>query len=102
MTYTKIYPLGKREGRGSFDTYCERNGWEPNSARASDKLVVIDFVVDENNIIYFEAHHSDHPEDKEYLRLQVQHFPFGIDMVDDFAALNLAAKLFKKYSNNGK
>lgn len=64
------------------------------SLEAND-MVVVDFVVDENGIKYFEFYHIAEPEKREILQLQIQHFPFGIDMLDDQAACNKATEFFK-------
>ena len=94
MKYTKISPLGNRTGPGTYDAIW--NNKEYNSleeAEEKGKLVVLDFVKDENNTVYFEIYNSDNPEEKKYHRLNYQHFPFGVDALDDGLAIEIAETL---------
>jgi hypothetical protein len=98
MKYTKISPLGWREGPGTFDSIYDNQKYKTiEEAIAANDIVVIHFVLDENDLINFEVFHSAHPEDKEYQCLQIQHFPAGIDIFDDYVALGMAEKLIEKY-----
>jgi hypothetical protein len=101
MGYTIIAPLGKRIGRGTFDTLFDSEKYSSmEQADQAGDLVVINFVQDSEGIIYFEGYHTKHPDNKRYIRLQIQHFPFGIDIFDDAAAIGMAED-FLNYANNG-
>jgi len=95
MTYTKISPLGKRECIGTFDCFFDTKKFTSmqETIDAHD-FVVVDFVKDEDEIIHFEFYNTKTPDVKKYYRLQIQHFPFGIDMFDDQAACEISSTLF--------
>lgn len=100
MAYTKISPLGPRVGPGSFDCFFDSTRYATmQEALSAGDYVVVDFVEDDQQIIYFEFHHSITPEERHHLRLQIQHFPFGIDMFDDQAAGEMATAMFLKHKN---
>lgn len=84
MAYKVISPLGPRVGPGTFDAVWEQTNYPTieEAMKASD-YAVINFVEDEDRIKYFEAYYIRTPEVKKYLRLEIQDFPFGIDMIDD-------------------
>lgn len=97
MEYTRISPLGPRTGPGSFDCYFDMRKYASmQQAMSANDFVVVDFVKDEHKVVYFEFHHVQTPEERHQLRLQVQHFPFGIDMFDDQAAGSKATSMFLK------
>ena len=99
MTYTKISPLGPRIGIGTFDTINVKEKYpDMNDAIAAKECVVVDFVKDEEGVIYFCAYHAKHVEDKLYRKLSIQYFPVGIDLFDDEAAMEMAIKLLEKYA----
>lgn len=94
--YTKISPLGKRDGVGTFDTFYATEKCENiEAAIAANDVVIIDFVSKEN-ITYFAAYHTKEPGTIIYTRLDIQHFPFGIDILDDGRACDMAAKLLDR------
>lgn len=95
--FTRIEPLGPRVGPGSFEFVFDNE--KHTMEQAIDILdgVVIDFVKgDEDGLIYFQAYDTKNPEYKEELRLQIQYFPFGIDMIDDELGFRLGIKLLEK------
>ncbi len=95
MSYTKISPLGQRNGTGTFDTIFDSKKYTSmQDAFSANDYVVMDFVKDENNIILFEIYHVHNPDEKKYYRLQIQDFPFGIDMIDDRLGVEIATSLF--------
>jgi hypothetical protein len=98
VTYTKISPLGLREGFGTYDTMNDKEKHATMAeALLANEFVVIDLVQDSDGIIYFQAYHSKHIDDKLYFRLQWQHFPLGVDTRDDWAAMALGESLLIKY-----
>lgn len=95
--YKIIAPLGARAGFGTFDTFFDEGVYKSAAAASAARdFVVVNFVKDEQGIKYFEAYHVERPDDKRYLRLSIQHFPFGLDAMDDNAARTLAKELFGK------
>lgn len=97
MAYTKIAPFGPRNGPGTFDNVFNTEKYPSiKEAVADNEYVNIDFVVDENGIIHFEIFYSKNPKIKTYIRLQIQHFPFGVDVVDDTIAINNAIEILEK------
>lgn len=94
MTYKKIYPLGKNKSVGSFDDFFSKDYENIEQAWEKNDFVVVDFVEDENEIRYFEFYHIRTPETKKHHRLEIQHFPFGIDVFDDKSACEIAPTLF--------
>lgn len=98
MIYRKISPLGKREGLGTFDTlYDNKLYTSMEEAKEANDVVVMDFVKDEQDIIYIECYNVSSPEDQKRHRLNFQHFPAGLDVLDDSLACELATTLFKSY-----
>lgn len=86
-----VSPLGPRQGAGSFETFFDAERFATiDLAISAQKAVVVDFIKDANGIIWFEAWHIKDPSTKKRRRLEVQHFPFGVDVFDDEAAVNLA------------
>jgi hypothetical protein len=100
MEYKTISPLGDRRGLGTFDTFWDTDKYNSlEIAVAENDYVQINFVLNENNIIYLEFFHSKDPEKKIYYRLEFQGFlPFlGIDTRDDNKAIQIALDLLVKY-----
>lgn len=96
MSYTKISPLGPRLGPGTFDCVFDTDKYvSVDSAVDANDFVKIDFVKNEEDIIFFEFSHSKLPNEKTYKRLQIQHFPFGIDVFDDNAAMISAGEILE-------
>lgn len=98
--YTVIAPLGERVGRGTFDTIYDNHKYK-SVAKAihNNDYVVVDFVQDGQGTIYFEAWYVKTPEAKAYQRLEIQHFPFGIDMIDDQRGFELGINVLKAATN---
>ncbi|MFA7289599.1 MAG: hypothetical protein WC055_12050 [Melioribacteraceae bacterium] len=95
MKYTKIYPLGLREGHGSFETFFDLEKYASiKEAEDSNDYVVCDFVLGEDDIKYIECSHIQIPEIKKYHRINYQNFPFGLDVLDDRLASELATSMF--------
>lgn len=96
MKYTIISPLGTRKGYGTFDTF-----FNPASPLSFEELeqsgdyVVMNFVKDEDDIIWFEGFHYRDPANKKYHRLIVQHFPCGVDGLDADASYQMAKSLLQ-------
>lgn len=94
MEYKKIAPLGPREGTGTFDCIYDNQKYSTmKEAQAANDYVQIDFVKGEDGIIYFEFVYSKAPDIKRHQQLQIQHFPFGIDVMDDATAMNIANEI---------
>lgn len=93
--YTKIFPLGKRPSKGSFDDFYDTKKFDSlkKSYDAND-FVMVDFVKDEKGVIYFEFHHVKNPDEKKYHQLNYQHFPAGVDVMDDTIACEIAVSMF--------
>jgi hypothetical protein len=66
-------------------------------AMKANDIAVVDFVQDENGIIYFEIYHTKDPAAKRHCRLEIQNFipAIGIDAFDDAAAERLAHKILE-------
>lgn len=95
MTYKKIFPLGKRPSKGGFDDFYSTEKYKSlEDAYHADDFVKVDFVTDENDIVYFEFYNVKNPDEKKHHRLEIQRFPFGIDVFDDQAACTIAPTLF--------
>lgn len=95
MEYTKISPLGQRKGIGTYDTFYDLSLYK-SIQEAIDKndVIIVDFVKDSDNIIYFEIYKSSDTENKQYHCLNFQHFPCGVDTLDDYL---LTAIIEEKY-----
>lgn len=95
-----ISPLGPRTGPGTFDTFFDTVKYKTmEAALAAHDYVVVNFVANGFGTKSFEAYHSKEPHKKAYVELEIQHFPFGIDMRDDQAACNLAVELLEFYKD---
>lgn len=96
MKYTKISPLGPREGKGTFDTFYDTKKYPKGQSQAEEAndAVIVDFVKDDDGIVYFEFYNTKAPEIKKYHQLEIQHFPFGVDVFDDTSAINIATSMF--------
>ena len=93
MSFTKISPLGPRVEEGTFETFFDGKKYHNMAlARAANDMYIVDFVQDQNGIIYFEGYSLKQPELKTYHKLNYQHFPAGIDVSDDAAACAMADK----------
>jgi len=90
MGYSKIAPLGERDGLGTFDTFYDNEAYKSFNEAGKD-VVIVDFV-EKDEVIYFRFTHKDKIE---YHRLQIQHFPAGIDAFDDHAACVISDRLIK-------
>lgn len=92
-----IAPLGFRKGPGTFDAFFNEGRYKScDEAEAAGDYVCVNFVRDENGVVFFEHFHTHDPETKLYTRLQIQHFPFGIDVLDDQVAQHVAQDLFDR------
>lgn len=97
MGYTKISPLGARNGLGTFEMFFDTSKYiSPDAAQEANDVAIVDFVLNDDDVIYFEAYHIKSPEDKKHVRLQIQHFPCGVDVMDDQAACDLANEFIKQ------
>jgi len=96
MEYTKISPLGPRVGPGTFDFVFDTEKYKMDQAIIANDGIIVDFVKGNDGILYFDAYDTKQPDIHEYLRLQIQHFPFGIDMMDDAAGFELGCSLLRK------
>ena len=97
MALTIVFPLGKRAGPGSYDTFFDIKKYATlELAMQHNDYVVIDFVRDENNILHFSAYHTHRPDDKQMSQLEIQHFPMGVDIFDDVRACRLAEEIINK------
>lgn len=94
--FEKISPLGERKGPGTFDGFWDNTKYDTmQEALEANDMVVVDFIKDENGIIYFEFYHIAEPNKKEIQMLQIQHFPAGVDIMDDQMACAKAQEFFK-------
>lgn len=92
--YKKVDLFGKRNGRGTFDTFYDNEKYKTlEEADNADDVVVIDFVRDESGRLSFEAYKTTDPENKLHQMLQIQRPVAGIDVMDDRAACLMAEKL---------
>lgn len=97
MEYKKISPLGPRVGFGTFETLFDIDKYPTlEDATNANDYVILDFVIDERDLKHIECYHVRTPETKLYHRINYQHFPFGLDAMDDHFACELAATLFLK------
>jgi hypothetical protein len=95
MTFTRIAPLGPRKGPGTFDCFFDDVKYATmQQAHEANDFVIVDFVEDPVGVRYFEFYHSQTPEVRKQVRLRIQHFPFGIDMLDDLMAEAIAGTFF--------
>lgn len=95
MKYTVINPFGQSNSRGTFDDFYSTEKYKTKEEAYEKKdYIHVDYVVDENNTVYLEAHNVKNPEVKKYHQLMIQHFPVGIDMYDDQAGCEMAVSLF--------
>lgn len=95
MIYNIVSPLGVRKGFGTFETFFDKQVYSTKEeAEAKNDLVVVDFAADENNIVYFQAYHRTNPDVKKYQELSRQHFPYGLDVWDDYLGEELAKSMF--------
>ena len=93
MSYTVAYPLGKRVGPGSFETfYGEKYNTLEQALRARD-VVIVHFVKDNSGALSFQAYHVARPGHCLYRRLQFPRMVAGMDVSDERAAMELAAQL---------
>lgn len=93
----KIYPLGKRSGIGSFDTFWDIEKYKTlQEAISKNDVIIVDFVKDDDDIIYFEFYWSYNPEEKIYQILTIQHFPLGVDIRDDRLACIQIQKMLNR------
>lgn len=91
--YTVISPLGKRAGLGTFETFWDSEKYpDVETAIKANNCCIVDFVEKEGTV-YFQFHNIAHPDHKEYYRLNQQHFPFGIDVLDD----NMACGIMERF-----
>lgn len=95
MKYEIIYPLGKREGFGSYETFFPK-GMTRKEAFDKNDYVIVDFVQDRAGLIHFRAYHIQRPEYVLIEILAVQKFPCGIDLYDDRLASYMAKSLLNK------
>ena len=95
MSYTKIYPLGPKTGLSSYETFFDPSKYPTiEHAKRNNDVAIVDFVKDEDGVIYFEAYLSNNPEKKLHHKLLVQVFPFGVDFNDDKVANYMVATLW--------
>lgn len=97
MEYEKIYLFGKRKSRGSFDDFYDIKKFNTiEEAYNANDYVECDFVKDKGGWIHIEARHVQDESKKKYHRLNFQHCPFGLDVLDDSIASEMATTLFLK------
>lgn len=101
MTFRKIAPLGPRTGPGTFDTVFRKETHPTmEEALADNEVGIVDFVENEEGIRYFEAYYSKTPEIKYHRMLEIQDFPFGIDMIDDGHGYLLGVHAMEEYERS--
>jgi len=89
----KFRPLGHRNGIGTYETFFDTDQYDTWKDAVDDgEAVVVDFMNDEG-VIKFVAYHVARPGTKLYHTLNYQHFPAGVDVLDDQAAVEMAEKL---------
>lgn len=97
MGFTKISPLGPRAGYGTYETFYDTAKYSSmDEAKFYDDVAVVDFVKNEDGVIFFRVYSTKTPDKFLYHELQVQHFPFGVDYGDDLAVCNLVHLLWDK------
>ena len=100
---TTIAPLGKRVGFGTYETFYDTGKYKTmeESFKAND-AVAVDFVKDDKGVTYFKIYHIENTEHYELYRLQIQHFPMGVDMFDDQWAAYYANQFFKRWKTKNE
>ncbi len=94
MNYQKIDPFGKKQSRGTFDDFFSTEKYQSiQDAYLVNDYAECDYVRGEDGLIYIEAKNMKHPEVKKYHKLNYQHFPFGIDALDDRLASEMACSM---------
>lgn len=95
MAYERIYLFGKKESRGTFDDFfsTEKYATLQDAYKAND-YVECDFVKDEGGTLYIEARNVQKPDEKKYHKLNYQHCPAGIDVLDDSLGAEMACSMF--------
>ena len=89
--------LGNRNGKGTFDTFYNTEKYKSvEDAINANDAVIADFVK-EDGIVYFQLYHLKEPNGVIHERLQIQHFPAGIDMMDDSRACEIGYGLLRKH-----
>lgn len=92
--YEIISPLGPRKGPATFDCFYDVDKYSSmEEAVAENDYVHIDFVKDEGGLIQFRGYRSKQPAKRKYYVLDIQRFPFGIDILDDEAGCKMAQEL---------
>jgi hypothetical protein len=92
--YKKIDLFGKKQSRGTFDDFFNPEKYKTiQEAYDANDYVECDHVKDEKDIIYIQAFNWKNPHEKKYHRLEIQKCIFGIDMLDDQMACDMAASL---------
>lgn len=94
MGYKKIDLFGRHQSRGTFDDFFSTEKYTTlQDAYKANDYVQSDYVIDEDGILYIEAHHVKNPEIKKYHRLNYQRPVAGIDVLDDNLAAEMSASL---------
>ena len=93
MEYKKISPLGPRVGPGTFDAIWNQKYKNLEEAKKENDVVVLNFVLDEDDIVHIQIFNTKDPENKKYHRLIIQRFPAGVDGQDDHLAMEIAQTL---------
>jgi hypothetical protein len=92
--YTKINLFGKNKSRGTFDDFYSTEKYSSlEEAYNACDYVEGNFVKDENNTIHIELVNISNPEIKKYHTLNIQRCLFGIDVLDDSLACEIAQTL---------
>lgn len=94
MSYKIVAPFGRQESKGTFDDFFSTKKYNSlQEAYLNEDYVECDFVQDDAGVLYIECKNVKDPENKKYHRLMIQKPVFGLDMMDDYAAVELAQTL---------
>lgn len=100
MNLRIVHPFGEREGFGSFDTFFDEKKYQtPDDAAKAKDCYPIDFAQDENGVNYLQGYHMGNPDYKISRRMNIQHFPFGIDVSDDALAVQMFLELKERHED---
>lgn len=95
IEHTIVAPLGKRLGLGTYDTFWDRERYVSyHDAEDHGGLVVVDFVCDADDVVYFQIYPLNAPKTLRYVRLNQQHFPCGLGIEDYFTCIEIVSEFF--------
>jgi len=90
----KINLFGQTKSRGTFDDIYSTVKYNTlEEAYAANDYVECNYMIDSKNILFIEVFNVKNPEIKKVHRLNYQHCPAGIDVLDDSLACELARTL---------